>query len=79
MDHITDYLFILGFSQEFSTSKCSVPPHLYTNSLYTLIVCFPARTLARYCHLATACILVRRKEVNAYWAQSLLRSVFVLV
>ena len=53
MGYITDYLFILGFSQEFSTSKCSIPPHLYTNSLYTLIVCFPAQTLARYCHLAT--------------------------
>lgn len=54
MDHITDYLFILGFSQEFSTSKCSIPPHLYTSSLYTLIVCFPTQTLARYCYLATA-------------------------
>lgn len=53
MDHITDYLFILGFSQEFSTSKCSIPPHLYTSSLYTLIVCFPTQTLARYCYLAT--------------------------
>lgn len=36
MGHITDYLFILGFSQEFSASKCSIPPHLYASSLYTL-------------------------------------------